>query len=178
MRSKPVVRPLGSRSSLKSAYELGVRTGPILMFALAALEPGAVAEGWQRHYLRGETADRRKIRLPCCKRNSKCHSRQGKIRRTLSLLGQSQEAPSNRGGAPRRGSIFMRAGKRHNMVWGSGARLRQRVMKHFRFVPFLLPIGLQEFSWQRPQMARLRRAITQTHRKSEIRCRLRRPFTR
>ena len=70
---EPTVRPLEADPALKSAYEAWSADRADFNVRLAALEPGAVAEGWQRHYLRGEapTGERsdfhvakRKLKMP------------------------------------------------------------------------------------------------------------------
>jgi hypothetical protein len=70
---EPVVRPLAADPALKSAYEAWSASRADFNVRLAALEPAAVEEGWQRHYLRGETpagerpdfhVAKRKLRIP------------------------------------------------------------------------------------------------------------------
>lgn len=51
---QPVVRPLEADPALKSAYEAWNASRADFNARLAAQEPSAVEEGWQRHYLRGE----------------------------------------------------------------------------------------------------------------------------
>jgi len=148
---EPVVRPLEADPALKSAYEAWSADRADFNVRLAALEPGAVAEGWQRTTF---AARRRQAKDPTSMLPSAAQNatpRQGKIRRTLSLS-VSAKAPSNRGGAPRRAASLCARRKRIICIEGSGARLAAACDEHFRFVPFLLPIGLQEFLVQRPQM--------------------------
>lgn len=52
---EPLIRSLDADPALKSAYEAWSASRADFNFRLATLEPAAVAEGWQRHYVRGET---------------------------------------------------------------------------------------------------------------------------
>ncbi|SFK50086.1 DUF6065 family protein [Methylocapsa palsarum] len=70
---EPVVRSLDADPALKSAYEAWTASRADFNSRLAALEPAAVAEGWQRLYVRGETLtgeasghhlSRRKLKKP------------------------------------------------------------------------------------------------------------------
>jgi hypothetical protein len=52
---EPIMRSLDSDPALKSAYEAWSARRADFNSRLAALEPAAVEQGWQRHYVRGET---------------------------------------------------------------------------------------------------------------------------
>jgi Family of unknown function (DUF6065) len=54
---EPVVRPLETDPALKRAYDAWCAGRAEFNVRLAGLEPAAVEEGWQRHYLRGETPE-------------------------------------------------------------------------------------------------------------------------
>jgi hypothetical protein len=53
---QPVVRDLASDPELKAAYEARASGRSAFNAALAAHDPDTVAQGWQRHYVRGEDA--------------------------------------------------------------------------------------------------------------------------
>ena len=53
-RSQPEIRSLDAEPALKAAYEARARAAADFNAGLAAREPEAVAQGWQRHYVRGE----------------------------------------------------------------------------------------------------------------------------
>lgn len=70
---EPIVRPLDADPVLRSAYQAWSASRADFNARLAALEPSAVEEGWQRHYVRGEapTGERpdfhlskRKLKIP------------------------------------------------------------------------------------------------------------------
>ena len=50
----PVLRSLDADPALKSAYDAWIASRADFNARLAALEPEAIGEGWQRHYVRGE----------------------------------------------------------------------------------------------------------------------------
>ena len=51
-----VVRPIEADPALKAAYEARASGRSAFNAGLAAREPETVAQGWQRHYVRGEDA--------------------------------------------------------------------------------------------------------------------------
>jgi Family of unknown function (DUF6065) len=68
---EPVVRPLEADPALKSAYDAWSADRADFNARLAALEPDAVTEGWQRHYFRGETPTGERSRFHVAKRKLK-----------------------------------------------------------------------------------------------------------
>jgi uncharacterized protein DUF6065 len=67
-RVQPEIRALDEEPALKAAYETRCRDRGNFNAKLAARDPDAVAQGWQRHYVRGEDATGRTAEFHLSKR--------------------------------------------------------------------------------------------------------------
>jgi hypothetical protein len=67
-RIEPVVRPLDADPALKAALDARAKGRSDFNAGLAARDPEAVAQGWQRHYMRGEDAAGRRAEFHLTKR--------------------------------------------------------------------------------------------------------------
>jgi hypothetical protein len=70
-RIQPVVRRIEADPELKAAYEIRAKRRSDFNAGLAAREPETVAQGWQRHYMRGEDAAGRQAGFHLTKRRVK-----------------------------------------------------------------------------------------------------------
>ena len=70
-RVQPVLRSIDADPALGAAYEARAKGRSDFNAGLAARDPAAVAQGWQRHYMRGEDAAGRQAEFHLTKRRVK-----------------------------------------------------------------------------------------------------------
>lgn len=74
---EPVVRPLDEAPELKAAYEARASGRAAFNQGLAERDPATVAQGWQRHYVRGEDAQGQRAEFHLTRRRLRPVKREG-----------------------------------------------------------------------------------------------------